>query len=68
MTVTEALNEKLRENGWKQCQMARELKLSQSFLHRLLSGERKAGHIGIRKIAARFPELAPVLLGQEEAA
>ena len=66
MTVTEALNEKLREHGWKQSQMARELKLSQSFLHRLLSGERKAGHIGIRKIAARFPDLTPLLVGQEQ--
>ena len=66
MTIAEALQQKIA--GKTKAQAARELGMTWPTLHRIVTGQRNAGHASRSKIAARFPELAPILLGQEERA
>jgi len=65
VTIAEALQERMGTKS--KYQFAKELGMTWPTLHRILTGQQNAGHASRSKIAARFPDLAPVLLGQEEA-
>lgn len=64
MTVAEALREKLA--GKTKADLARELDMNWPTLHRILTGQKAIGIESYKKIVAVFPDLADVLLGQDE--
>ena len=58
---------KEKQGEQTQAEFAAKLGIRQSALSMIYAGQRNIGIHSARKIAARFPDLANVLLGQEEA-
>lgn len=64
--LIEALEKQAKEKGLTRTQLAARLGISENYLYRIKTGNRKAGHKLLTAIRREFPNLKPLIWEYEE--